>query len=329
MAVYTAIDDPEAYFQVKLYTGTGTSTAFTLDGDTDMQPDAVWFKQRGSNTNHKMFDSVRGVHKALQPNDVDAEATNTNGLTAFGSDGFTIGDHGDLNTSSGTYVAWCWKESVTAGFDIVSYTGNGSARTIAHSLSAVPKMIFIKRLDASANWSVYHVGVGNGKASILNEAEAPTTSTTYFNDTSPTSSVFTVGTISNNNNDGSPIIAYCFADVQGFSKFGSYVGNGNVDGPMIFLGFRPAYVLWKKSDDIWPIMDNKRSTYNFAQTYLKANADAAEDATSSNIRWDFLSNGLKCRGDTGAINGSGGTYIYMAFAEAPFVNSNGVPCNAR
>jgi len=334
---YTTIDDPEAYFQVKIYTGNGTAIgsgglAVTLDGDTDMSPDMVWIKGRSTSYSHQLYDTVRGVTKRVLPDLLTAEETDSEALTAFGSDGFTLGSNAGVNTSSGTHVAWCWKESADAGFDIVSYTGNDTARTIAHSLSAVPKFIFLRRLDASTNWSTYHVSTGNGHSDPLNEGEVPTDSTSFWNDTTPTSSVFTVGTISNTNNDGSAIIAYLFAEKQGFSKFGSYEGNGNANGPFVYLGFKPAFLIYKPIDanDNWEIHDNKRDTINPMETLLYANLSNAEGGPSGiTDRLDFLSNGFKILDSGGHINTSGNTYIYMAFAEAPFVNSNGVPCNAR
>jgi hypothetical protein len=327
---YTTIDNPELYFQTKLYTGTGTSTAFTLDGSENMQPDAVWIKQRAGTTNHKIFDSVRGVQKALQPNDVDAEATESNGLTAFGSDGFTLGDHGDLNASSASQVAWCWKESATAGFDIIQFTGNATARTISHSLSAVPHVILMKNLaNGDAQWVVYHVSTGNTQALYLNTTAVPTDVAGFFNDTTPTSSVFTVGTDTAVNGNTNSQICYAWSEKQGFSKFGSYTGNGNADGTFIYTGFKPAYVLVKRTDSTsqWGASDNKRNGFNPQTPPLYLEANEVENA--SFYPFDFVSNGCKLRTTSASVNASGGTFIYMAFAEAPFVNSNGVPCNAR
>ena len=334
---YTTIDDPEAYFQVKTYTGNGSDDhAQTFDGTTDMQPDMVWIKSRSdTGYNHCLIDSVRGVTKVIRPNLLNAEATLSDALKSFDSDGFTLdddGSNGEMNVNTQTYIAWCWKESADAGFDIVSYTGNGTARTIAHSLSAVPKFIFLRRRDASTNWSTYHVSTGNGHSDPLNEGEVPTDSTSFWNDTTPTSSVFTVGTISNTNNDGSAIIAYLFAEKQGFSKFGSYEGNGNANGPFVYLGFRPAFLIYKPIDanGNWEIHTSKTDPFNPMDTLLYANINNAESSPGGTTdRLDFLSNGFKILDSGGHINTSGNTYIYMAFAEAPFVNSNGVPCNAR
>ena len=331
MAVYTTIDNPELYFQTKLYTGTGTSTAFTLDGSENMQPDAVWIKQRAGTTNHKIFDSVRGVQEALQPNDVDAEATESNGLTAFGSDGFTLGDHGDLNASSASQVAWCWKESATAGFDIVSYAGTGSAKTESHSLSAVPKLIIVKNRSANDAWQVYH-GANTAAPEtdylVLNTTAATADAADRWNDTAPTSSVFSLGDGVEVNTNTENYIAYCFSEKQGYSKFGSYVGNANNDGPFIYTGFKPAFVMIKITTAVndWNVWDNKRDPINLAHIRFRTNTSEAENPNSDGF--DILSNGFKIRNTYSEWNASE-TFIYMAFAEAPFVTSTGVPCNAR
>ena len=330
MAAYTTIDDPEAYFQVELYTGDGSGQSPTFDGDTDMQPDLVWIKSRNSASyNHMVFDSVRGATKYIKTDNSIAEGTNANMLTAFGSDGFTVGSDVDVNNNTTTYVAWCWKESATAGFDIVSYTGNATNRTISHSLSAVPKMMVTKNREETDSWRVYHEGMGNTKVMYLNITEASETLTTAWNSTTPTSSVFTVGTDNGTNRDGDGMIAYLFSEVQGFSKFGSYTGNGNASGTFVFCGFRPAYVLAKRTNSAsgWVLFDNKREPFNLADTSIRADDGGAEN--ESNGALDLLSNGFKWITTDSGVNGSGDSYVFMAFAEAPFVNSNGVPCNAR
>ena len=338
MAVYTAIDNPELYFQVKLYTGNNTAIgsgglATTFDGDTDMQPDLVWIKARADSESHKLYDSVRGVTKDLESDLNTAENTNTEGLTAFGSDGFTIGNYSSINASTQTYVAWCWKESATAGFDIVSYTGNDTVRTISHSLSAVPKVIMPKARSTSGyEWRLYHAGNTSAPETdylVLNDTSATTDAANAWNDTAPTSSVFTLGDGETPNNDGTTYITYLWAEKQGFSKVGKYTGNGNADGPFIHLGFRPAFFLLKKSSatDPWVIFDNKRAPYNYFDKLIYPDSNEAESGAAE--RGDFLSNGVKFKSNHTYFNGSGITYVYMAFAEAPFVNSNGVPCNAR
>ena len=338
MAVYTTIDDSEAYFQVKLYTGNNTAIgsgglANTFDGDTDMSPNLVWIKARADTESHKLYDSVRGVTKDLESDLNTAENTNTEGLTAFGSDGFTIGNYSSINASTQTYVAWCWKESATAGFDIVSYTGNDTVRTISHSLSAVPKVIMPKARSTSGyEWRLYHAGNTSAPETdylVLNDTSATTDAANAWNDTAPTSSVFTVGTGSVVNRTDSTYVYYLFSGKQGFSKFGGFTGNGNADGPFIHLGFRPAFFLLKKSSatDPWVIFDNKRAPYNYFDKLIYPDSNEAESGAAE--RGDFLSNGVKFKSNHTYFNGSGITYVYMAFAEAPFVNSNGVPCNAR
>ena len=327
---YTTIDDPEAYFQVKIWTGTGSSNALTLDGDTDMQPDLVWIKSRSDAQNNILTDAVRGTNKNLYSDATSAEATTTDNITAFGSDGFTVAGVGnETNGSSKTYVAWNWKESATSGFDIIQFTGNSTARTISHSLSAVPKMILMKNItNGAAQWVVYHVSTGNTQALYLNTSATPTDVLGFFNDTDPTSSVFTVGTDTAVNGNTNGQICYAWSEKQGFSSMGSYIGNGNADGPFIWTnGMRPAMIIIKSATEVrnWRMFDNKRSAYNLTDEVLYPDLSNAEATGDSEI--DMLSNGFKLRKTSD--NTSGETYIYMAFAEAPFVNSNGVPCNAR
>ena len=339
---YSAIDDPEAYFQVKLYTGDGSTPSITLDGDEDMQPDLVWIKNRDEADSHCLFDSVRTATKLLYPDTADDEEDDADTLTSFDSDGFALGDDDKVNTDTEAYVAWCWKESATAGFDIVSYTGNATNRTISHSLSAVPEAIITKcRSAAARSWTSYHAPLGNGKHMTLSETDAAATSSASWNDTTPTSSVFSLGTSNNVNDNTETHIAYCFAPIQGFSKFGSYTGNGNADGTFVYTGFKPAFLMIKKSNASgtnWIMKDNKRSGTAAGQNFGQMNPNQTENPTAnqssaenkaSAFATDILSNGFKLRGTDTGINNSGDTFIYMAFAEAPFVNSNGVPCNAR
>jgi hypothetical protein len=337
---YTAIDNPELYFQIKTYTGTGTSTAFTLDGDEDMQPDLVWLKYRNASDSHALYDSVRGTQEILQSDRNNAEITQTNGLSAFGSNGFTIGDNGQINTSSGLYVAWCWKESATAGFDIVSYTGNGTDDTdISHNLSAVPKVIIVKNRDANDAWQVYHGANTSAPETdymVLNTATATADAADRWSDEAPTSSVFTLGDGAEVNTNTENYIAYCFAEKQGFSKFGTLDSINSDNGAFSYCGFKPALVILKSIDTTdgwsnWLMFDNKRNTYNLTDLELAANATAAENDGGANYaQIDLLSNGFKIRRDANWGYGKADeTLIFMAFAEAPFVNSNGVPCNAR
>ena len=329
---YTTIDDPSAFFQCKTYTGNGGTQAITFDGNSDMQPDYVWVKSRSLTKNHKTSDSVRGVTKAVQPNDIDGEATDATGITAFGSNGFTLGNSGDYNTNNATQVSWNWKESATAGFDIVSFTGNASARTISHSLSAVPHMVLIKRLDQNSNWCVYHKGLNGADHNVFqNNTSAIQTDTAIWNNTHPTNSVFSLGNNADANGDGAEHICFLFAPIKGYSKFGSYTGNGNVDGTFIYTGFKPAYFYTKRFDsgNSGLIFDNKRLGYNEINNSLYANVSDAEETGTSNNDVDFLSNGIKIREDNNALNASGGTYIYSAYAEQPLVTSTGIPATAR
>jgi len=333
MAVYTTIDNPELYFQCKLYTGNGSTNAITLDGDENMQPDLLWLKRRDGSDNHILFDDVRGVTKGIYADLNNAEDNLSDSLSSFDSNGFTLGadtaGSGTINGSSETYVAWAWKESATAGFDIVGYTGNATARTISHSLSAVPKVILGKRRSDASNWCMYHASHGNTKALYLNDTTTGATSTTFWNDTNPTSSVFTVGTDAALNGNTDTQIAYLWSEKQGFSKFGSYEGNGNADGTFVYTGFSPSFVMLKEIDQTgnWCMSDNKRPGYN-PTNMVNANEAGAETTDGTNTI-DHLSNGFKLRTTGSSSNTSNSTYIYMAFAEAPFVNSNGVPCNAK
>ena len=336
---YTTIDNPELYFQAKLWTGTGSENAITLDGDTDLSPNFVAIKKRNAAVGYRVYDSVRGVQNSLYFDDAAAEATGqSTTLTAFNSDGFTVISESGVNASSDTYVAWCWKESATAGFDIVAYTGNGTDDTdISHNLSAVPKMIIVKNRDAADAWQVYH-GVNTAEPEtdylVLNDTAATADNANRWSDEAPTSSVFTLGDADEVNTDTEDYIAYCFAEKQGFSKFGSYEGNGSTTatgGPFIYTGFSPSFVIIKDVDAVanWEMFDNKRIVAGYPAE-MHPHANAAQSVPPGDRRLYFTSNGFKI--DTShapPINASGETYIYLAFAEAPLVNSNGVPCNAR
>jgi len=327
---YTTIDDPSAYFQTETYTGDGGGTrAVTFSGNSNLQPDWVWIKNRGTTNEHLIFDSVRGVQVALNSNDKTTDDSISNSLTAFNSDGFTVAANTSCNANNNTYVSWNWKETADAGFDIVSYTGNDTARTISHSLSAVPKMMIVKCRNVAKEWTVFHSSQGNGKFMELDQTTAVQTATNRWNDTSPTSSVFTVGVDSSVNASNQTYIAYLFAEKQGYSKFGSYTGNANANGTYVYTGFKPAYVLTKQtnsSDEPWIIKDLKRSPLNTGvdSPTLFASVNTAE---SNRDGMDFFSNGFKCRDNGAPINS--GSYLYMAFAESPFVTSTGVPTTAQ
>ena len=327
MAAFTSIDNPELYFQVKLYTGNGSTQSITLDGDEDMQPDFVWIKSIPDARDHQIYDSVRGATKVIGSDRTSAEATMSNGLTAFGSDGFSVGNAANVNDSSDSHVAWCWKETADAGFDIVSYTGNGSVRTISHSLSSVvPKFMMFKGRSVGNTWGVYYGD--NTDAIFLDENSATSDSDTYWNDTSPTTSVFTLSSNTKVNQDTKTYIGYLFSEVQGYSSIGTYIGNG-AEPNFVYTGFTPRWVLRKalQSGCNWTIFDSKRET-NENDQRIKVNTNDAEAASSANAI-DLVSNGFVCRGTDDDTNADGNTYIYMAFAESPLVNSNGVPCNAK
>jgi hypothetical protein len=330
---YTTIDNPELYFQTVTYTGNATARTITLDGDENMQPDLVWGKIRSEAQDHVLVDSVRGATKQLYASDNALEQTEAQGLTGFASDGFTLGTHAYFNKNTATYVAWCWKESATAGFDIVTATGTGSAKTISHSLSAVPHWIISKEKTGSANdWVVYHhknTSAPETDKLILNETNA-TSDDSCWNDTAPTSSVFSVSGASVVNRSSSTYVYYLWSEKKGFSKFGSYTGNGNANGTFTYLGFKPSFVMVRDPNNAenWLMYDNKRPGFNVTNNHLFANTSDSETASTANIM-DLLSNGFKIRSTNNGLNRSGGTFLYMAFAESPFVNSNGVPNNAR
>ena len=343
---YTTIDDPGLFFNTVLYTGTGSSLANTGVG---FQPDFTWIKGRSGATEHVLTDSVRGVTKELSSNDTGAEETVAQGLTAFGSDGFTVGTDGSYNTSSATYAGWSWlaggtassntdgsitstvSANTTSGFSIVSYTGTGANNTVGHSLGVKPSMFIIKERGASGEgWNIYHKSLGATKYIMLQSTNASATSSTLFQNTEPTSSVFSVGADAGTNGSTKTYIAYCFAEKQGFSKFGSYTGNGSTDGTFVYTGFKPAFVLLKRTDSTgsWYIYDNKRDSDNVMTRNLFPDGNFVEDDNSNNNA-DFLSNGFKIRTVSPARNASGGSYIYMAFAENPFVTSTAIPACAR
>ena len=349
---YTTVDNPELYFQTKTYTGTGSSHAITLDGSENMQPDFVWTKDREANSSHDLYDSVRGVGKRIRSDSNGGQATNSDMLSAFNTNGFTVGTQDGVQYSTNNGVAWCWRMgtsfsndasatsvgtidssgtiNTTAGQSIIKFSGTGSQGTVAHGLGAVPNVIFFKRLDANGAWASYHKSLGATKYMRLDSTSAEITASDEFNDTVPTSTVFTVDTDGGVNASGTDnMITYCFSEVKGYSKFGSYTGNGNADGPFVYTGFKPAFVIQKRTDSSsnWTMVDNKRDVHNIVNTQVIANGSGAE--FSENV-FDFLSNGFKIKAVHGGyLNASGGSYIYLAFAESPFVNSNGIPNNAR
>ena len=239
---YTTIDDPSAYFQTTLYTGNGGTLAVTNSGNSDLQPDWVWIKNRPDARDHQIYDSVRGTTKVIGSDRTSAEATVSNGLTAFGSNGFTVGSDANVNDSSDSHVAWQWKKSATAGFDIVSFTTSGDDENFSHSLGVKPELIIFKARASSGNWAVlgeFAETTFNNKYMVLNLTDAQGSDGSYSN---PTASQFST---SNNVAVDSTHIAYLFRSVQGFSKIGSYTGNGNADGTFVYTGFKPAFTIIK------------------------------------------------------------------------------------
>ena len=345
---YTTINKSSLYMNTKLYTGNGGTQSITGVG---FQPDWVWVKSRSNSDNHVTSDSVRGANKQLFPNTTDQEFSATTQITSFNSDGFGLGTDSGVNGSGRTFASWNWlangtgsantagsinstvSANTTSGFSIVSYTGNGSAgATIGHGLGVKPAMIIIKsRSRSTDDWLVYHKNIGAAKDLRLNLGNAATTNNSPFNSTEPTSSLFTVGTGSAVNTNNATNIAYCFAEKQGYSKFGIYTGNGSTNGTFIYTGFKPAFVIIKKSSasENWLMLDTKRGAYNFVDEFLQPNNSGAEAHHNITGGIDALSNGIKLRHGDGTINSSGGSYIYMAFAEAPLVGTNNVPCTAR
>ena len=349
---YTTIDKPSDYFNTVLYTGNG-STGQSITG-VGFQPDWTWLKLRSISGNHGLFDSVRGATKRLQSNQTNAEDTIAS-FSSFDSDGFTLSE-ASQNNSGETFVSWNWKAgtsasgnttgsgtpqsytesySTTAGFSIITFTGNGTANhTLPHSLGVAPDWFIIKKRvgtgDATLrDWNVYHSSLGNTKRIALNSTGAVSTSSEYWNNTSPTSSVINLGTNDQINGNNNTYICYAFAEKKNFSRFGSYVGNGSSDGSYIHLGFKASWFMLKStSGEAWNIYDNKRLGYNDRNDQILANTSGAEQDTSV-WRLDLLSNGVKIRGNDSGVNGSGTTYIFMAFAENPFVTSTGIPTTAR
>ena len=354
MAVYTTIDDAGIFFNPKIYTGTGSSNALTGLG---FEPDMVWVKGRDYAYNHVLSDSTRG-EKQLYPNLTNAQDSNTNEITSFDADGFTVGTGGDVNYSARTFASWSWKAGTTsgiatngsttitpssysfnqtAGFSIIQYTGNvTSGAKVAHGLGAVPEYIAIKQLDATRSWTIYNIGMNKGSSpedysQRWNTTALQDNAIGYWNDTVPDSVNITLGDSNDVNASGGAFIAYCWAGKQGYSKFGYYTGNGNADGPFIYTGFRPAYTMSKSTDasaNSWYVFDRFRANpFNGVTGRLEIDGTGTE--TTADKELDYCSNGWKIKVVDGGMNTNGTGYIYAAFAYNPLVNSEGVPSNAR
>ena len=331
------------FMNATLYTGTNSSQTVTNGGTgTSFQPDFVWAKARNQAYTHVLSDSIRGVGTQLFSNLTNAEQTNATYLSSFNTNGFSMAGGntgtGSINTSGDTYVAWQWKAggtavsntsgtitssvsaNTTSGFSVVTYTGTGANATVGHGLGVAPKMIITKQRSAVRSWGVYHASLGAANAVYLDTTQA-SSATTNWNSTTPTSSVFSVGTGNEANASAGTYVAYCWAEIAGYSAFGSYTGNGSTDGPFVYLGFRPRFLMIKQTNSTnpWIIQDAGRSLYNVTGLSLYPNSSAAEESSTIGASaFDFLSNGFKNRDAGSAQNGSGSTYIYMAFAENPF-----------
>ena len=352
---YTTIDDPSAYFHTQLYTGTGSSQSITNDANAgDFQPDWIWIKNRTDDAGHPMFDSSRGVNKNLTVNVTDAEATVTTQVTAFGSNGFTVGSNNGANGSSDNLVAWQWKANggttssdsngditstvqanTTAGFSIVTWTGNGTdGDSVGTGLSGIWDLVIFKNRSTTDYWIVdWDSTNGDNKILLLHDhvGQAGHGGAHVQGPSSGLMSLHSNGTLGMVNGSSENYVAYVFKEVQGFSKFGQYTGNGNADGPFIYTGFKPAWVMIKEQDygnnNQWNIYDNKRSPVNPMDEILEADTSDAESTGRADI--DFLSNGFKNRSTHAECNRNNVTFRYMAFAEHPFVSSDGVPTTAR
>jgi len=351
---YTTIDDGSAYFHTQLYTGNGSDDRnLTNDANAgDFKPDFLWIKQRSATRGHIIVDSNRGATKRLRPDEANAEDTKADHIQAFLTDGFQVGTNNTTNVSSGTYVAWQWKANggttttndasstgvgnldsvyqanTTAGFSVVTWTGvHPGNHNVAHGLGKAPKVIFFKNRSDSANWQVRHGELSAYQKIPLNDTTLPATDFNLGHGSSTTT--FALQNSNLDNGDGDSMLAYCFAEIQGYSKFGKYTGNGNNDGTFVYTGFKPAWLMVKKTAGnarAWVIHDNKQDTFNPTANRLDANTT---EGNQSSGHFDFLSNGFKCRSTEGATNQDTHTFVYLAFAEHPVVSSEGVPVTAR
>ena len=351
---YTTIDDPTEYFHTQIYAGDGNDDrSITNDANAgNFSPDWLWLKNRSGTNSHALVDTTRGATKVLRSNANNAEETEANGIQAFETDGFQIGSGGLVNTNGNNYVTWQWKAnggttssnsdgSVTstvqantdAGFSILTYTGTGSGNTIGHGLGTTPAWIIAKVRSTTNNWGVWHQDLGGANKYLkLNTTDSTITATDVWNNTLPTSTVFSTGAAGTTNDSGATYVAYCFAEKKGYSKFGKFRGNANADGPFIYTGFKPAWLMIKNigasgTGYHWYIWDNKRDTFNITDNTIHADQSNAENTFDQDI--DLLSNGFKLRGSGVGMNPSSHDAIYFAFAEHPFVSSKGVPVTAR
>ena len=365
---YTNIDDPSAYFQTKTYTGNGSNGyAITNDGNSDLQPDLWWVKNRDKTYDHNLYDSTRGTSLRLVSNSTTAEATATDRIASFDTNGFTLNGSVISNENNNPHVAWQWKANggttssntdgtgitstvqanTDAGFSIVTYTGIGSGNanpSVGHGLGVTPQVVLVKGRSQANSWVMYHYGIdganSRNKYLILNSSGAAGTLANYWGTaasggvTSSTFGVYADNQSGNNYLNGTHV-AYCFAEKQGYSKFGSYIGNGFANGPFVYTGFKPAFVMFKRStgSQSWDIHDSTRDPFNPMPRRLLPNLAYQEETRPTSGAsidcMDFLSNGFKIRSIETILNASGDTFVYMAFAENPFVTSTGIPTTAR
>jgi hypothetical protein len=331
-----------SYMDATTYTGTGASRSVT--NAAGFRPDFVWVKGRSGATAHALYDSVRGTTNDLVCNTTAAATTQAQGLTAFNSNGFTVGTLAKMNTNAATYVGWQWQAgqgssssntngsitstvsvNATAGFSVVTYTGTGANATVGHGLGVAPAMVIVKRRNSTGNWQVRHTSIAVANSIQLNLTNASAAATTVWNSTAPSSTVFSIGTSTDVNANTGTYVAYCWSEIAGFSRIGSYIGNGNADGPFVYTGFSPKFLLTKNintgaAGDDWFMFDSTRNPFNLTNLQLIPNLSLAEAVGTTNV-FDLVSNGFKIRGTAADTNGNGNTIIYAAFAENPFKNA--------
>ena len=344
MAEYISFQ-PTDFFNTVLYTGTGAEQ--TISG-VGFEPGLTWCKDRTNSYDQVWYDAARGATKRITSNTTGAESDQAQGLKSWNSDGFVVGTGSNINNNTNNFVSWNWKAgttsvpsggtitpsacsfSATSGFGAYAYTGTATNGTIAHGLGKVPGMIIVKQLSGTEAWRVYHQNINAEDYLVLNTTAEWVTETANWNNTTATSTVFSIGTDTSVNSSGVTFIAYVFANIPGFLKCGKYLGNGNADGQFIYTGFRPAMIICKEASAAgqnWELNDNKRNPYNEAKNTLRPNSSDAENTTNNTC--DLLSNGFKLRTSNDATNKNGATFIYAAFAEFPIVSSNDVPVVAR
>jgi len=353
---YTTIDDPSAYFQAATWSGSASTDTITFGGNSDLQLDWLWTKCRSNGHSHALMDTSRitgGDYLPLFADTTDVEQTAYDSeLQSITSDGFTVGTQPHAGGDGKTYVGFAWKANggttasntsgsltstvqanTDAGFSIITYTGNNTGgSTIGHGLGAVPEWIMTKSRVATKPWQCYHKSIGNDHFIDLDSTNAKVSASASWSNTTPTSSIVTLG--NGDTNHTGAMVAYCFSSIQGYSKFGSFEGNNNADGPFIYTGFKPAWVMTKNVDasgKVWFVWDNARDIDNVTNHTVSPDGDGTEqnDSTGAENRIDMLSNGFKIRATGTHINPDGQTLIYIAFAEQPFVSSEGVPTTAR